>query len=454
MAKKVAVNLTAMEILRQGAVKEFGETRVKTAAEFFDSIYGIPLDGLLPLQYILGMDVLPLNSAICLVGKPGSLKSLMAWEFINRILRSPTGGLGIYLDVEKKTDPVMIRGIVQNDVLFNKYVSQVGVRKMSEFTRALKTFADLYQTACPRRDIPLVFLLDSLNALASDTGVAAMKETGSAADASGFDDARKAAELTKQLRAWVPEYLHEYPFLLLYVNHLKERVHAEGGAAARANFTPEKVSPGAVHKDFMNSFTIEMTKENLPQLVAENTVKVWMTSRKAAFAHTSNRIVIIMHSHNRTDRYGNGDILSPAEASDEQLLRKQITAESADTIREHIREGAAPGITAAEIEAQVKIEIEAKVKAEFRAQRKYVYMDWNSSLIELLTREKKPYKAEVLKDIVDIENLGKGLWKSKRLGVDQVTSKELGAAIHAVPKIVEALQDVLGIYRKRRFSPG
>ena len=452
MAKKVETNLTQMEMMRQAAVKEFGEAGVQDAVTFFDSVYGVPLDGLLALQYVLGMDIIPLSSAISFVGKEGSLKSLLSWELIWRIMKSIYGGMGVYLDVEKKTDPAMVRGIGRNDVLFQKYISRIPLDRMSQFTRSLTEFGKLYDRLCPRRDIPMVFFLDSLGALSSDTGIEAMEEHGSAADAAGFDDARKAQELTKQLKAWVPTYLHVYPFLLIYVNHLKEKIQAEG-AAGRANFTPQQVTPGAVHKDFMNAFTIECAKEKVQQTVKEHTVRVWITSRKAAFAHTGNRIAVTMHTTTMNRRYEDGDILSSIETAAEKEIHKRLKElKTEDTIRVRVKDAAAPGISAEEIEAEVKIQFEAMVATELKVQRKYVYFDWDTALTELLTRDNNPpCSAEAIKSVVDIKKDG-SKYNSKRLGLKEVSAEEMGRAIQADPEIVEGLQDVLGITRKRKFE--
>ena len=62
--------------LRDNAIKEWGTLNVADADTFMDSVYGIPIgNNKLPLQYLLGIDVLALERCITLVGSWGTTKS-------------------------------------------------------------------------------------------------------------------------------------------------------------------------------------------------------------------------------------------------------------------------------------------------------------------------------------------------------------------------------------------
>ena len=65
-------------VLRDSLIKQFGAAEVPTIAEFTEA-YGVPLNNNLPLQYVLGTDVLVLGRCINVVGPWQSGKTQFAW---------------------------------------------------------------------------------------------------------------------------------------------------------------------------------------------------------------------------------------------------------------------------------------------------------------------------------------------------------------------------------------
>jgi RecA/RadA recombinase len=392
---------------RDSATRELNKAGIVVLDNIIDDIYGIPLTGNIPLQYLLGVDVLPLERTISLVGKKGTLKSTMGFYLAKLVLKHTRPGVCFFIDAELKTNYDMVRGLVQNDKLLEKFMYPTEIIGIEQLIRSMTAYGKEYDKMCPNRNIPALYLVDSLGALTSDAAVAAMEKSGSATDVSGFDNARRAADLTEHFRAWVPKYLRRHPVVLVYINHSKFKINQGGGANFRPG-PPEKTSPGGDHKDYMNTATIELspdatrTRENKTSVAY---AQVWMKTLKAALAPTGRKIsVALITKGPKNERYPDGDILCKHENKED-------------------------------------------------VQRYYLEFDWDTSLVEMIVDAKGTGTAEkaAKDDIVDIRGSGQSL-SSKTLGLDNVTPKVLGAAIHADKTICKALQEVFGILRKREVG--
>ena len=396
---------SSMAALRTAFVDNFKGKKAKHAPEHLGQIvYGLSLEGCLPLQYILGIDVLPLGQTIALVGKPESLKSLMGWYLVSRVLSdSRTPGMAVYLAVEKKTNDPMIRGIIQNDNLYEHSVMRVPINVVPEMCTAMQEYAVTYRKAVPDNEVPLVYFLDSMGALTNQEAIDAMNKTGDASTAKGYNQARAAADLTQHFQTWVPENLQKLPLALIYVNHLKEKIGEDKGA----NFSSEKTSPGGVHKDYMNVATIEMIRERgYKSTVKEARAKVWMRTQKSSFADSGLKVSVIMNTTGPDqERYPDGDLI-----------------------------------------------LDRLMETEEDFQRMHVLFDWDTSLAELLIRDKgTTWEKSRLDEVCAITGKGNDL-NCKQLGLKGVDKRELGAAIHADPAVYGGVQSVLGIFRHKRFG--
>ena len=112
--------------LRENALKAYPDN-VWTQQQLLDSVYGIPLEGNIPLQYALGVDVLALGRCMSLVGSWGSSKSSLGWYIAKVFLEH--GGLVVSIDTEPKQNPDQIRAIVDNDELLPDLMRHVFTRR-------------------------------------------------------------------------------------------------------------------------------------------------------------------------------------------------------------------------------------------------------------------------------------------------------------------------------------
>ena len=390
---------------RDSATRELTKSGITVLDDVIDDLYGIPLTGNLPLQYLLGVSVLPLERTISLIGKKGTLKSTMGWYLANLVMKHTRPGVCFFIDAELKTNWDQVRGVTQNDDMLTKFMYPTEVAGLDQMIRAMTAYGREYDTLCPNRDIPALYLIDSIGALTSDAAMKAMEKSGSAADVSGFDNARRAAELTEHFRAWVPKYLRRHPVVLVYINHSKVKIDQGGGSNFRPG-PPEKTSPGGDHKDYMNTATIELSPDSSGTKEGKtfSQAKIWMKTVKAALAPTGRKLSVILRTEGPVNRrYADGDQLNKHEAEED-------------------------------------------------VQRLYLEFDWDSSLVEMLTDEKGgTIEKARLNDVLDIRG-SSGRFSSKTVGLTQVTAKEMGAAIHADEALCKGLQDVLGILRKREIG--
>lgn len=376
-----------MSDLRDNAEKEFGKHGISTCDEFFDSIEGIPIEDNIPLQYLVGIDVIPLHRVFHLVGEPASFKSTMAWYFAYLFLQNQ--GLVAWLDTEHKSNPDMVKAFLQGDMEgYSKRVLVHILRSMDHTLKAMQRHAAWYDEKVPSKEVPFMLLLDSLGAVTSEDSIANMDKGGKAVDGPSFVHAHRAAELTEQFRAYVPTHLANKPMFLLCTNHLKKAIDSN----RPSHLPPEERTGGGIGKDFASTCTIRMQAAKDMSTAGETKKLLFMKTIKASLAPTGRRIQVIMTMKRNPDLLDNDG--KPVEMA---------------------------------------------------------FFDWNTALCELLIDDKQVSKTAV-KNIVQVTQINKSKYNCTTLGLSGVHPRELGAAIHANKEIREALQDLLGIHRKRKFG--
>jgi RecA/RadA recombinase len=281
--------------LTDNAIKEFGESNVLSSEDLLNSIQGIPLDGNLPMQFLLGLDIITLSRIMSLVGDFGSGKSLMSWYFAKKFLES--GGLVVFIDAERKSNPDQFRAVVDNDELFNNYVSVYPVIHLEGMLSRITQSVEDYRNMCPNQDIPYMILVDSIAAVTSEEALKAMEKDGLASNV-GYGAAHNARMITEQMRALVPDLIANNPITLLTINHQKESMDQPA-----SSFMPKKKGePGGVHKDFANTYILEFAKGKNPKSVTEDQMQFHIKTKKSGFSKTGRKIQVYMHSITENNR--------------------------------------------------------------------------------------------------------------------------------------------------------
>jgi hypothetical protein len=284
-----------MGSLMDNAIKEFGSGGVSTCEEFFDSIVGIPMDDNFPLQFLMGIDTIPLHRVVHLVGPPASFKSTLAWYFINKFLEFY--GLAAWLDTERKSNPFMVKAFLHGDVNgWSKRVLVHELRSLDETLKAMQRHAAWYDEKVPAKDVPFMLLWDSIGAVTGEKAIEDMNKTGTAAG-EGFGAAKRANELTEQFKAFVPTHMQDKPMFLLCTNHLKEKIDAN----RPSHLPPAASMAGGVGKDFASTCTIKMKSFKDLSTVGETKKELSLQTIKASLAPTGRKVSAIMTLYKNDD---------------------------------------------------------------------------------------------------------------------------------------------------------
>jgi len=235
--------------LRENATKAY-PNNIWTQKDLLDSVYGISLQGNIALQYVLGVDVLALGRCMSLVGTWGSSKSSLGWYLAKVFLER--GGLVVGIDTEHKQNPDQIRAIVDNDMLFEQILYQKA-HSLDEMLDFMFYWCKEYEKLVPNKDVPMLLLVDSLNAVTSEK---ASEKRMKGEDTAGYAGARNAGEIQEAMKSFVAKCLDRNPILCVVVNHQK----TDMSKMVMPGMAAPKKEPGGIHKDFMYTWKLELVK--------------------------------------------------------------------------------------------------------------------------------------------------------------------------------------------------
>jgi len=216
--------------LRSNARDKFGADRVFVTREDLGKLaIGIPTPSL-AFEYLVANDVFPLASVVMLAGSWGSCKSALSYEFFRWFYEQK--GMAIHIDTEDKFDADFacdIMRVGQNVVPFisNRANSLENMQKILTFhlgemqSLLLGTAAD----PGPGKTRPVCFCIDSLAGATSEEIQEKIIKEGSA----GRTHPVNALKNTIYLSGIKKEF-ENWPFTLLIVNHLKEKLDDRGNA--------------------------------------------------------------------------------------------------------------------------------------------------------------------------------------------------------------------------------
>jgi ABC-type oligopeptide transport system ATPase subunit len=282
-----------------------GATQLREMSNIFQNVYGLRLPPkYLALQYLIGVDVLPLGRTMTLVGPPGSGKSVFGW-FLSTFFANNRGFV-CFADAEDKTSMDQVNGIYSSEgIQAEDTFWRQGPKSQEQLFEQITVFAqEMCKAVSGEIDecsgMPVMYFVDSINYLASETTKAKRldkNEQGSV----GYGHAHKANALSEYLASVVPEHISSWPSTLVTVNHQKEKM----GDDKPGYGGPEKYEPGGVHKDFMYSLNIEFAKANgiAKHTVNERRQGMTLKTKKNCFAEHGRQIGLLM----RTRQNGSGD---------------------------------------------------------------------------------------------------------------------------------------------------
>jgi hypothetical protein len=250
-------DLLSMEALQASAVKTFGADNIKSWDEFTSSVYGVPIVNNLPLQYLLGVDCLPLGRLISVVGSWGTSKSSFCWYLGSLFARY--GGLVPFIDAEFKSNPAQIRSILQSQLTRSpqEYFLYQKARTIDTILHGMLFWSEQLKVAGGReKGVPLLLVVDSIGTVTTQKAVDKRLENG---ETPGFTAAHTANSIKEGLQVFSPR-MEDLPMLCLLVNHQKTKLDTSGGGGRPSYGPPPTTEGGGTHKDFQYSMTIQINK--------------------------------------------------------------------------------------------------------------------------------------------------------------------------------------------------
>ena len=276
-------------ILRDNAVREFGESYVKTTDAFRHILRGVPLQGLLPLQYLAGIDIVPVHRILGVVGPWGSTKSTFAWELGRLFIQQ--GGMLIHIETESKPTDDQPFGLFPDEAFFDKVViHHAKDADIESCFGSIVWYCQQYEKACPARNVPLMIVLDSLNALISKEAKEA-SETGT--DPSGYHDARRAGLIKQKLQYINNTHLQNNPITFCIVNHQSADMKSDSSGKPGFSGGNAKKEPGGGYKDYQTSLKLVLRKSAPQRRSGLKHPVIKMNSGKTAFGPERNKPIEI-----------------------------------------------------------------------------------------------------------------------------------------------------------------
>ena len=402
----------ALLSLREKCGKVLGTNLVPDIAEYLDTCFtGIELKGALPLQYVFGMNILPVGKFIMIVGPPSSYKSALLYWCMGLFMRAQ--GLGYYMETENKPNTDLLQAIINDrELLMNSFVPVYdknnpatqekifqGIRQLGlDYPGLMKTVG--YQ-------VPILIGLDSIGSMQSEAMLnricnptAAQVRDGQDVNLVGYSAMHAASNIKGWLQGMITRYVSRYPILLMAVNHesaadagfssMDDGGGEEGGGKFGGPVQGGRFAPG---QSGLKPTTGGRAKEFLAS------GRIGMQASMAKETQTSNIRTIYM----RTDKNSIG------------------------------------------VQHQSKLPIPFVTEFSRNGTSNRAYFDWDTALVDLLLSAKTPKVMQA--DLIGLAAGSNGRVSCKKLGLTGPIA-EVGAALHADPECVRLIQDILGIARK------
>lgn len=368
--------------------------------------YGFGLQHSLPLQYALSLNVLPLGKCILLVGPPHGGKTTLMWE-LNKIMIANSGIVNLY-DTEGRVSLSHFNGILQlpEDIL-NEKIMPWHIRDLTDMFRKLQGHTSKYMEICSEFPIwqPLSQCIDSMSAVTSMESVEAMIEDGN--NDNNMVHAQNANKIAEFMRGYVPNMVQRLPFLMVIVNHQKQKIAEKGkGKSFMVSDNDFTTGKGGVHKDYLSQYTIEVKSSATKETVSKETNTI------------SSQYTMYLK------------MLKCSSGPKQRKINLPVRSDyDHDQIHAYMEQH---GVTMLEAVQQC-------------AARKVV-LDWDTALMDLILDDKTAVPTDAIKKLLGITGTTSNRRCAHELGITTPTyDAEIGAAIHANAQAVQEVGLLLGV---------
>ncbi len=240
-----------MKIQLAASQKKFG-TKCYMAGDHYIQQFGVPLPSL-ALQYMFGVENLPLGRMYGFRGKTESFKSSMVFYLMKVMVEYM--GLGVLVECERKASITLVKGIIGEEHV-NKTVELMNPGTLEEAQSMLTSMIQFVKKELPDRHIPYAFGWDSLRGVLSEA-------TSNKIDKEGHYEKSYSAEahMLSPYFAKMVEELSFWPIMLMFVQHEKGKMAEGGGGGAPGTSALGGDAPGFHATSLVRSRTVKPVTE-------------------------------------------------------------------------------------------------------------------------------------------------------------------------------------------------
>ena len=223
-----------IQAMLANAIKS-SDGKVCLGTEANQRMWGFPCD-YLSYRWVADQNFYPCGRVIGLAGVKESCKSAYAMTLAKTWMDH--GGVCVYIDTENKKSPSLYRAIVGEEHL-DRTLDYVAF-STEEWQAQILDAIDFAADDPNMKDIPIVFIVDSLGGVTASEGIEKIRKEGSvnARSTVGMVKAKSHNEFFK----YINEKLFMKPYLFLYVNHLSDDIMSPIQGAKR--------KPGGTGQDY------------------------------------------------------------------------------------------------------------------------------------------------------------------------------------------------------------
>jgi hypothetical protein len=278
-----------MKIQLAAAQKKYGKANCYVAKDHYIRQFGIPLPSL-ALQYMFGVENLPMGRFYGFRGPTQSMKSSICFWLLRNIMEQ--GGLGLLVETERKVSDTLMEGLIGQ---FMNALLQFNACDLEQAEQMVNDAFGFYKKNAPDKKFPYGICWDSLRGVLS-------KETSAKIDKEGGVTKQFSSEANSisKFFAKMVEELSFWPMMLFFVQHEKKSQSEGHTKNAHA-----KTSLGGDAPEFHATVLTRCTVINKVQEGAANpyaTIKFQTTKNNLGVL--GKRVVVTIHFQQRTTEKG------------------------------------------------------------------------------------------------------------------------------------------------------
>jgi hypothetical protein len=273
---------TFMQKSAEEARKKYGHNAVLIGDDVKNLVCGIPCPAL-SFQYLSGQDIFPLGMIIQLLGKWGSLKSALLYEFFRWF--ELAGGGGFLKENETKFSADLCASLMGHDSFAECPIQVARCDSVEGWQESTTTTIDQLKKYMkgtkeepgPGRTQPFLIGIDSIMGKVTRETLGKVQEAGSL----GRNHPVEALMINNYMKS-LPQMIDNWPVGVVLVNHLKPRKDEKGHDV--------RGKSGGMSVDFQESFEYETRKVRDLQSSQWDGVEIAIKCIKSSYGNTGRLI--------------------------------------------------------------------------------------------------------------------------------------------------------------------